>query len=202
MLGHIICDERPWEKGRISLAVMSRLQFAFWLPQLSPLPSIFSFFYGHIPSHIHTYPRDRNSFVRHYYNKDIHQPPLQSSCRNLFSFVVSFCLFNLIQRQDLVHDITLFPRPIPYIILSQFDIEMPKHLCQHKVHFHPIPNCYQIIIASALPHPVGNQRRRRTRKRGIKVFCYVYYSRGIERGSDSLLEFLIGQRGFEHKSSG
>lgn len=42
LLGHIICDERPWEKGRISLAVMSRLEFAFWLPQLSPLPSIFS----------------------------------------------------------------------------------------------------------------------------------------------------------------
>ena len=64
----------------------------------------------------------------------------------------------------------LLPRPIPYIILSQFDIEMPNHFCENKVHFRP---CQTVIqkknffgLLSALLHlsSVGDQRKRRMRK--------------------------------------
>lgn len=43
-----------------------------------------------------------------------------------------------IQRQHLGQGKDrLFTRPIPHIILSQFNIKTPKHSCQYKVHLRP-----------------------------------------------------------------
>lgn len=86
-----------------------------------------------------------------------------------------------IQRQSLVYGKDpLLPRPIPHIILSKFNIKMPKQFCQHKIHFRPC----QTIARHLFREPSASSSKMQQRKR-------IWWGKGRGRGGSYLLPIQL-----------